>query len=118
MSRPSSYPRSAGTSLWVVSQRQWVDQNGVTWSLRGEKYRDLGHHLIKKLLLDPAVIVFLSLDDQAEEEVPPRAAFWARARPYNVEQVNRDATGDGTTFAFEEYTDADHRRLLRIYEYC
>jgi hypothetical protein len=99
--------------LQPIHDRQYVDPDGVRWSLwRGE----LRWKRVERLAADPAVpLLWVYADTVREVPAGERPAALARIRPY-VE--GRADTDDHAGFRIGEFRDGEHRSLLIIEESC
>jgi len=107
------------TRVSPVRSREWTDEDGTQWRLRGagpgEDLKRLQH-----LLANDAVRVLILDGPGGPTDVPPakRPALWARMLPYLRDKVDRAATNDYTEFVVGEFKDPDRRSLVIIEEYC
>ncbi len=102
-----------------IRSREWRDETGTHWRLRGAgPVVDLKR--LEHLLEDDTarVLLFDGLGAPANVPVEERAALSARMLPYLRGKVDRAATNDQTEFVIGEFKDPSRRSLVIIEEYC
>ena len=101
-----------------TQSRQWTDEAGTRWRLRGAG-PGVDLKRLEHLLADDAVRVVLLDGPGPLADVLPakRPALWARMQPYLRGKADR-AQNDQTEFVIGEFKDAGGRSLVVIEEHC
>jgi len=100
-----------------ISDREWVDEGGRHWRLRGagRKAAKRFEHLVQSS--DVRVLHFYGIDAPTDLAGVERDQFWRRVRPYLDHPGGQDPEGM-TAFNVAEFKDGDGRSLLVIEESC
>lgn len=101
-----------------IRMREWTDESGTRWRLRGAG-PGVDLKRLEHLLTDDAVRVVLLDGPGPPADVPPakRPALWTRMQPYLRGKVDR-AQNDQTEFVIGEFKDPARRSLVVIEEHC
>jgi hypothetical protein len=96
-----------------IADREYVDERGRRWRLRGGELRV---RRAERLVLDPLVpVVHVYLDQISDVATEDRKDFLAKIRPYLDGTAPRE---DHTDFVAAEFKDGDGRSLVVVEESC